>query len=117
MNNQLMKKEDIPIFDKIKIFFRNIFFKKDISINEIKEIENNKLAKDVQFEQNLKGAISTTYEKENELKRLYRKIEDNPNILEKLSEDKLDRVIQYYQNATASKREKIKKLKMVLEQM
>ena len=60
MNNQLIKKEDISIFDKIKGFFRKIFNKKDKK-NESNEILEQDSGRNInEFERNIKVEKSNT---------------------------------------------------------
>ena len=106
MNNHLIKKEDLSIFDKIKAFFSNIFHKK-ISIEKSPEIYINNDNKQSNEFQN----INT---KERDLKEFIQKIEDNPDIIENLSNDRLDKLISYYEDITNSKKRKIEKLKTAI---
>lgn len=111
MNNQLIKKEDISIFDKIRGFFRKIFNKKDKKkeSNEILEQDSGK--KINEFEKSIKVEKSNLNAKERELKEFIKEIENNPDIIDNLSNDRLDKLIKYYDNITNAKRIKIEKLK------
>lgn len=111
MNNQLIRKEDLSIFDKIKAFFTNIFHKRNsIKANlEIQENDNKKQS--TEFENNIKVDISNINTKEKDLKEFIKHIENNPNIIENLSNDRLDKLIKYYEDITNSKQRKIEKLK------
>lgn len=111
MNNKLIKKEDVTIFDKIRNFFKKLLKnnkKKDIvePIKEEKIIKNDK-----NFEENLKVNITDINEKEKKFNDFIEKIEDNPDLLEKLPEKTLDNLISYYERITKEKELKIKKLK------
>lgn len=115
MNNYLINREDLSIFNKIKSFFKNILCKKDKKSSVTKNIELNHLNKSYDFANNLKVNLSNMYEKEDKLKKFMKEIEDNPDIIEKLSNDKLDKLINYYEKITESKRIKIEKLKVSLK--
>ncbi len=107
MNNQLIKKEDISVFEKIRSFFRRLFSKKERDIiSEEKQVNNIN-----SFEENLRVKESNTNQKEKELKIFITEIEANPNIIENLSNDRLDKLISYYENITNTKRTRIEKLK------
>ena len=102
MNNQLIKREDISIFDKIKGFFRRLFNKKTKK-NVVTENKEQYSAEKVnEFEKSLRV---------DELKEFINKIETNPDIIENLSNDRLDKLIVYYESITNAKRIKIEKLK------
>jgi len=111
MNNQLIKKEDISIFDKIRGFFRRIFNKKNQEIIYEKIQENNNREKANEFEKSLKIDDSNIDTREKDLKEFISNIEANPDIIENLSNDRLDKLINYYENITNTKRIKIEKLK------
>ena len=53
--------------------------------------------------------------KEKDLKEFICKIEANPNLIEKLSNDRLDILINYYEKITADKRIKIERLKSFVD--
>ena len=112
MNNKLIKKENITIFDKIKAFFKKFFRKKEKIENKIIEQEND--VKNNSFKDNLKINISEINEKENKFKSFISEIENNPDLVEKLSEDRLDRLIDYYEKITKEKAQKIKRLNKLL---
>ena len=110
MNNQLIKKEDLSIFDKIRSFFKNIFGKKKQETN-INNSELKDITKNTEFENNLKVNISNRVQKEYELNNFIKEIEDNPSMVENLSNDRLDKLIKYYEDITDSKKRKIERLK------
>lgn len=111
MNNQLIKREDISIFDKIRGFFRRLFSKK-IKKNVVTETkEQYSVEKVNDFERTLRVDKSNINTKEKELKEFINEIETNPDIIENLSDDRLDKLIVYYENITNAKRIKIEKLK------
>lgn len=111
MNNQLIKKEDLSIFRRIRAFFTKIFNKRntEVSSPEIQTVDNKSKSDD--FQNNIKIDVSAVNTKERDLKEFIKKIEDNPDIIEKLSNDRLDKLINYYEDVTNSKRLKIERLK------
>lgn len=113
MDNKLIKKEDITFFDKIKAFFSKIFKRGKTEI-EVKSLQEKSVNKKPNFEENLKVNISAINEREKKFNDFIEEIEDNPNLVEKLSEDRLDKLISYYEKLTAEKAEKIKRLKASL---
>ena len=111
MNNQLIKKEDISIFEKIRSFFRRLFSKKEQdTISEEKQV-NNSFYQNNSFEKSLRVKEPSPNKKEKELKKFIAEIEVNPSIIENLSNDRLDKLISYYENITKIKRTKIENLK------
>lgn len=110
MDNKLIKKEDITIFDRIKSFFFKLL-KKDRTEVVVKDAEKKSINEKSKFEENLKVNISTINEKENKFNNFIKKIEDNPDLVENFSENRLDKLISYYERITKEKAEKIKRLK------
>lgn len=111
MNNQLIKKEDLSIIHRIRAFFAKIFNKKNIveTSPEIQIIDDKSISND--FQKNIKVDVSNVNTKEGELKNFIKKIEDKPDIIENLSNDRLDKLISYYEDVTNSKKIKIERLK------
>lgn len=113
MDNKLIKKEDVTVLDKIKAFFSKIF-KRDKTEDISNNIEQKNVNENLKFEENLKVNIFDINEREKKFKDFIEELEDNPNLVEKLSEDRLDKLISYYEKLTAEKAEKIKRLKSSL---
>ena len=113
MNNQMIKKSDLSIFDKIKTFFKNMFYKNKNEIIVPKNMNTSKIQekKENGFETNLKVEISEEQEKEMKLKKFIDEIENHPDIIENLSNERLDKLISYYEKVTSEKQRKIEKLK------
>ncbi len=111
MNNQLIKKEDLSIIHRIRAFFAKIFNKKNIveTSPEIQIIDDKSISND--FQKNIKVDVSNVNTKERDLKNFIKKIEDKPDIIENLSNDRLDKLISYYEDVTNSKKIKIERLK------
>ena len=112
MNNQLIKKEDLSIIHRIRAFFAKIFNKKNIveTSPEIQIIDDKSISND--FQKNIKVDVSNVNTKERDLKNFIKKIEDKPDIIENLSNDRLDKLISYYEDVTNSKKIKIERLKV-----
>lgn len=112
MNNKLIKKEDLSIFDRIRVFFTNIFHKRN-SIKLTLETQDNYHKKQItDFEKNIKVDVSELNTKERDLKDFINEIESNPDIIANLSNDRLDRLINYYEDITNAKQRKIERLKL-----
>lgn len=112
MKNSLMKKEEESLFRRFKNFLKSIFDKKQMQ-HEIKDVQQLEELKEIaksDFEENLKTELLYDVKKEYDLNRFMEKIEENPDILEKLSNDRLDKLIAYYEKTIEEKKEKIKKL-------
>ena len=96
MNNQLIRKEDVSIFDKVNAFFTGLFSKKKADPVKVAAIEEKKPVQNNQVD---------------EKDRLIREIEQHPERIDSLSDDILDKLIRYYRKITATKRTKIKELR------
>lgn len=107
-NNKLIKKEKVSIFCKISNFFKRIFCSENNSIIENQYIEKNTLKEDLKV--NLIGVDK----KENKLEDFLKKFEKNPDMVEKLTDDGLDKIINYYENIIIAKKDKIERLKKSL---
>ena len=114
MNNQLMRKEDLSIFGRIKAFFTKLFNKKKPEEIVTELVEENKEKQSNEFEKNIKVDISDINTKEKDLKEFIKTIEDNPEIIEKLSNDRLDKLIKYYEDITNAKKKRIEELKAII---
>ena len=92
----------------IKYQIDNSIFDKDIVLTIIyaefiKEIFGS--------DENLKTNIDS---KELKLKQFTKEIENNPSLIVNLSNDRLDKLISYYERITSEKQNKIEKLKISL---
>lgn len=115
MNNSLIPKKDISFWERVKNFWKIKILKKfnnndNISINipEKENISNDKTS----FSNELKVDIESSINKEKKLKQFMKEIEDNPNLIDNLSNERLDKLIEYYERITEEKQNKIKKLKL-----
>lgn len=116
MKSSLVRKENRNLFNRFKAFWKNIFDKKQLQ-NEVKDVEASEKPREVEkssFEENLKTELLHDINKEYDLNRFIKEIETNPSILEKLSNDRLDKLIAYYERMITQKKEKIKNLKKQL---
>lgn len=113
MKNSLIPINEISIFQKIKNFFKLTFFHKS-KIEPQNEIDNNSTINikksDVNtFAESLKTNVDN---KEFKLKQFTKQIENNPSIIANLSNDRLDKLIEYYEKITNEKQQKIEKLRI-----
>ena len=115
MKNSLIPIEKISIFQKIKNFLKLTFLHKNkIESNSEKSnnitinVNKNKVNT---FTEDLKANIDN---KELKLKQFTKEIEDNPSLITNLSNEKLDKLIDYYEKNTSEKQKKKKKLKISL---
>lgn len=69
-----------------------------------------------EFRKSIKVDISETDTKKREFNEFIKQIEDDPNIINKLSNDRLDKLINYYEKITKEKQLKIEKLKNNINQ-
>ena len=115
MKNSLIPIEKISIFQKIKNFLKLTFLYKN-KIESHSEKSNNitinvNKNKVNTFTEDLKANIDN---KELKLKQFTKEIEDNPSLITNLSNDRLDKLIDYYEKITSEKQNKIEKLKISL---
>ena len=96
------------IFHKIRIFFCSKYEEKEnVSNNAVKLEKNireeNEFTTQVKVNEDIK---SPEFEKEQFMKKLT----NNPNLLENFSNDRLEKILQYYLNENNKKRETLKRL-------
>ena len=114
-NNQLINKKDISFFDKIKRFFNKIFNKKT-NLNEnnnIQEIDNKDSSK---INDNIDDTVLNTNIKKEELKDFLDQIDKNPSILLTLSNEKLNLLIEYYEDIISLKEKEVERLLATLKE-
>lgn len=116
MNNSLIPIEKVSFFQKLKNFFKLTFLHKNRTEPHLEEynnittnVKNNTINT---FTENLK--VSTD-NKELKLKQFTKEIENNPSLIVNLSNDRLDKLISYYERITSEKQNKIEKLKISLK--
>ena len=116
MNNNLPTVYDNSLFGKIKTFFRNIFAKKQVeNIQEekveeqpvVEEVDNKK----VQFQESIKAETNNEYAKEMKREEILDKIENNPDILNNLSIEKLEKIEELLEESIKQQEDKLAKLK------
>ena len=115
MKNSLIPIEKISIFQKLKNFFKLTFLHKNKTEPQLEECNNitaNIKKNNINtFTENLKTNIDS---KELKLKQFTKEIENNPSLIANLSNDRLDKLINYYEKITEEKQNKIEKLKISL---
>lgn len=114
MNNKLMKIEDNSFFHKIKAFIFKLFYKqkKNSNVTEIRE-EKNK-SDEESFIDYIKIEDSSITNKNIKLKQFMNELEKNPDIVENLSDDRLDKLLDYYEKTVEEKKNKVARLKLSL---
>lgn len=114
MNNKLMKMEDNSFFHKIKAFIFKLFHKqnKNSNIMEIRE-EKNK-SNEESFIDYIKIEDSSITSKNIKLKQFMNELEKNPDIVENLSDDRLDKLLDYYEKIVEEKKNKVARMKLSL---
>lgn len=116
MNNSLIPKDEISFWERIKNFWKIKILRKlnkndNTTQNNISEEES--ISKDkTTFSNELKVNIEGSINKEYKLKQFMKEIEDNPNLIDNLSNERLDKLIEYYEKITEEKQNKIQKLKL-----
>ena len=119
MNNKSLIEYKPSLISKIKMFFKSLFGKKDISISEDKNINNSVVnnIKEKSFLDDIKIEnidVNNTVEKlnkENERKEFLEMIDGNREALNKLSIAQLKKLDKYYDRIIEENQLKIKKAK------
>ena len=119
MNNKSLIEYKTSLISKIKMFFKSLFGKKDISISEDKNINNSVVnnIKEKSFLDDIKIEnidVNNTVEKlnkENERKEFLEMIDGNREALNKLSIAQLKKLDKYYDRIIEENQLKIKKAK------
>ena len=115
MNNQIIKDTDLSFWNRLKNFFKSKFGKNKNELSNQNKIESSKLVEGETkiFREKMQNDSMLSKNKEYELKKFIAEIENNPNLFEKLSTDRLDKLINYYEKITTEKKNKIEKLKQL----
>ena len=107
--------EKISFMQKLKNFFKLTFLhknKREPHLEECNNITTNIKKNNINtFTEDLKTNIDS---KEFKLKQFTKEIENNPSLIVSLSNDRLDKLISYYERITSEKQNKIEKLKISL---
>lgn len=119
MNDNLPKKYNDNIFSKFFSFLRNLFSGKKNETEEIKQvnqiteektvetIENDNKANDftdrIKIDENYKNP-------EEEKRKIIEELKEKPESLEKLSVNRLEKVLKFYQEENEKKRKNLQKL-------
>ncbi len=114
MTNLPIKQEN-GFINKIKQFFRMLFYKKEKNILKEEIIENVKIGENKQvansFKERLETEVGNDYLKDIEKDEFIKKIEKNPNILYGLSLDRLEKLEKYYDKLLEKDRQELERLK------
>lgn len=111
MNSKLPVKEDNSFLGKIKIFFRKLFYRKNIENTVKKPVvskENN--VKD-RFKESIKVEVKNDYINEMKREEFLDNIESNPKLLYDLPVDKLEKIEDYYKTSIKNHEEKLARIK------
>lgn len=114
MENKLPQEYKENIFQKIRNYIKKIFFKNDektpkITANE-NTIDNLETIKNDDFIEYIK--VNETYkDTEYKKKKFMKKLNENPDLLDKFSTDRLEKILQYYLDENEKKRMELKRLK------
>lgn len=116
MNSNLPIKRDNSLIERIKNFFRRIFFKEQIenSYEDKTEVESKLEQEDrreMAFKESLRVEVSNNHIKEKERKEFLNKLEKNPELLYALSVEKLERLEKYYEEILKKQEEKLMKMR------
>lgn len=121
MNSNLPILEKKGFINKIKQFFRNLFFKHKSNKAEIQE-KNNTETVDKEYKTSFINDIKVDIDynhinQENERNELFKKIRNHPELLENLSNKQLERLSDFYDkkieinnNIIQEKQKKLKKV-------
>ena len=119
MNKNLPMKKNNGLFENIKSFFKRLFFK--YKKNIINNQENIILTYDnddkEKFTNSIKLEVNTELYKEKERNELFLKIRKNPEMLNMLSVDQLDKLSKYYDKVIEKKDEIICKKRQMIENL
>lgn len=104
-------------FTKIKNILKNSFTLKSnqkILIVDNKDSDNSNfnINTNSEFLKEVKINTNYTYDRNYKLKKFMKELEENPDIIDNLSNDRLDKLISYYEKITNEKAKKINRLKM-----
>lgn len=111
MNNNLPMKEERGIFNRIKRFFRNLFYNsEDQNKTEVETKKSNTIAKQENdkkdFIKNIQIGVDNKAQKEIARNELFEEIRKKPERLKELTNKQLERLSEYY-DQVIEKNEKI----------
>lgn len=110
--NLIKRESNTSFFGKIRMFFKNLFGKKEI-VNQTVVIQKDN-SKD-EFMETIK--IESDVEADYELLELQRKVRDGEIKIEDLTEEQEDQLIDLYDKQIAVKKAKIEELKKKIEKI
>lgn len=88
----LPKKINDNIFNKFISFFRKIFWRK----NKTSEVENKYVIENTDTKEEFKMRLQKEVKENNKKEEIIRKIEENPNIIYELSDERLSQLLELY---------------------
>lgn len=118
MKSELPMMTNNSFISKIKCFFSKLFNKSTKKSNNNLELDNNSNVSNSTNVSNLKETIkydiSEKVNEQLEVKNLVKNAEENPDFLETLSIDELEKIDTYYDNTIENYNKKIETLKKKL---
>ena len=122
MKNSLIPKKKLCLWERVKNFWKIKILRKfdnndndnnneKINTSEIKDISVDEVSPLDEQKVDIKHSTNTEYK----LEQFIQEIEDNPDLLNYLSDDRLDKLIEYYERIIMEKQNKIEKLKISLD--
>ena len=114
MKNNLQVKENNPFFEKIKNFFRKLFYRKptEISVdNVIAEQTTIKKENNTAFQESIKVEVKNDYVTEMKREEFLDDLEKNPKLLYELPIEKLEKLEDYYNESIKKQEAKLAKIK------
>ena len=103
MNENLPVKQNNSIFGKIKNFFRSLFYKEKKEDIQNKTVLNSEIIdkNKNQFQNSIKIEVNNDFMKDKKREELLDKIEENPEMLNDMSTEKLLKLESYYLESIA----------------
>jgi len=114
MNNKLMKIERNSFFHKIKTFIVNLFHKQNKNYNVMKNCEEENKSNEESFIDYIKIEDDNIPNRSIKLKQFMNELEKKPDIVENLSDERLDKLLDYYEKMVDGKKKKVARLKISL---
>lgn len=100
------------LVDLIKNFIRKITNKnEELKFFPIQSEKNNENINNYSFLKNIRVYETSNSDQSYKLKEFMEGLKENPDLIENLSDDRLDKLISYYEKIIAEKEATIKKLK------
>lgn len=113
MNKNLPTEYKSGFINKIRSFFSNLFSKKTKNEDYIPEVNKIEVTEVTEVKEELKkntNEVSTEYFKDMNKEQFISQLEDNPDLLNNLSIEQLEKLNVYYDDIIAEYEEKLKKV-------